>query len=288
MPVSRPKRDIDPDSAIREQLLRDEPEKEAQKSYHTVLEQHVEQAAEEYLRPAGGLLLSSFSAGMDIGFGPFVMAVIATLAAGELPRSVTDLLVALAYTTGFVFVVIGRSALFTEQTTSAVLPVLSRRASVADLLRVWGIVLAGNLAGTVIAAAFIGYVAPRHGIVQVSALAAIASKLLAHPWWIILFSAIAAGWLMGLLAWLVVAARDTISQIAIVVMTTFVIGIAGLHHSIAGAVEVLMAVVAHAGPTLGDFGRFLLAAVVGNAIGGTVFVALLKYGHVRARRFNAV
>jgi len=282
-PVSPPKRDIDPDSATRDELLRDEPEKEAQKSYHTVLEQHVEQAAGEYLRPPGGLLLSSFSAGMDIGFGPFVMAVIATLAAGELSRSVTDLLVAFAYTSGFVFVVIGRSALFTEQTTSAVLPVLSGRASVADLLRVWGIVLAGNLAGTVIVATFIGYIAPRHGIVETSALAGIANKLLAHPWWIILFSAIAAGWLMGLLAWLVVAARDTISQIVAVVMTTFVIGIAGLHHSIAGAVEVLMAVVAHAGPTIGDFGRFLVAAVIGNAIGGTVFVALLKFGHVRAR-----
>jgi formate/nitrite transporter FocA (FNT family) len=32
--------------------------------------------------------------------------------------------------------------------------------------------------------------------------------------------------------------------------------------------------------TLADFGRFLACATLGNAIGGSVFVALLNYGHV--------
>lgn len=34
-------------------------------------------------------------------------------------------------------------------------------------------------------------------------------------------------WLVGLLAWLVIASRDTISRIVIVTLTTFAIGIAG-------------------------------------------------------------
>ena len=42
------------------------------------------------------------------------------------------------YAVGFIFVVLGRSELFTEQTTLAVLPVLNGRASVASLLRGWG------------------------------------------------------------------------------------------------------------------------------------------------------
>ncbi len=32
---------------------------------------------------------------------------------------------------------------------------------------------------------------------------------------------------------------------------------------------------------MADFGRFVLCATLGNALGGTVFVALLKYGHAR-------
>src|SRR3954471_10959759 len=62
-----------------EALARDTPQEDAQKSYHTVLEQHIQRAQEAIERPAAGLLLSSFSAGLDIGFGPFLMAVIATL-----------------------------------------------------------------------------------------------------------------------------------------------------------------------------------------------------------------
>jgi formate/nitrite transporter FocA (FNT family) len=118
----------------------DIPREEPQKSYHTILEQHVRQAQEEIERPAGALLLSGLSAGLDLGFGPFLMAVIATLTAKELPHPVTQILITLAYAVGFIFVVMGRSALFTEQTTSAVLPVLSGRAKLTQLLRLWGLV----------------------------------------------------------------------------------------------------------------------------------------------------
>lgn len=260
----------------------DTPLEQPQKSYHTILEQHVRQANEELERPAIALLLSGLSAGLDLGFGPFLMAVIATLTARELPHSVSRILVSLAYCTGFVFVVVGRSALFTEQTTSAVLPVLSRRANVGQLLRLWGLVLVSNLAGGAIIAAVTSQVAPRLGVVDVDAFNEIAARILNHPWWVMLLGAIAAGWLMGLLAWLVMASRETVSQICIVVLTTFVIGIAGFQHSIAGTIEVLNAVFSGAGPTLADFWQFLLWSVLGNAIGGATFVAVLKFGHVTA------
>lgn len=270
------------DTREHEVLAHDEPTEEAQKSYHTVLEQHVRQAAEELERPAAGLFLSSLSAGLDIGFGPLLMAVIASSMSTILPRPVIELLMALGYTIGFVLVVIGRSALFTEQTTSAVLPVLAKRSTIASIFRLWSIVLIGNLIGGTLIAAFIGIVAPRLGIVAPAELAAIAHKLLAHEWWLMLLSAVAAGWLMGLLAWLVIASRDTISQITIVVATTFIIGIAGLHHSIAGSIEILMAIFAGEQSSIAPYGVFLLWTVVGNALGGVVFVALLKFGHVRA------
>ena len=276
------RKSIAPDESAHEKLARDQPLQEAQKSYHTVLEQHLQQAQDEIERPAGGLFLSSLSAGLDIGFGPLLMAVVATHAAGEVSSLTKELLVSAAYTVGFVLVVVGRSALFTEQTTSAVLPVLARRATVGQLLRLWTIVLIGNMIGCTVIAGVISVLGPELGVIESSAVAEIAGKLLAPAWWVMLLSAVAAGWLMGLLAWLVVAARDTISQIAIVVLTTFVIGICGLHHSIAGTIEVLLAVFMAAGPTLGDYGVFMVWAVLGNALGGAIFVAALKFGHVRS------
>jgi formate-nitrite transporter family protein len=276
------RKNANPDSPQHEALVHDRPREDAQKSYHTVLEQHVQQATEELERPAPGLFLSSLSAGLDIGFGPLLMAVIASSTASVLPRPIVELLMALAYTTGFVLVVIGRSALFTEHTTSAVLPVLAKRAGIEKIFRLWSIVLIGNLIGGTLIAAFIGIIGPRLGVVDPKELGSIAHKLLSHDWWLMLMSAVVAGWIMGLLAWLVVASRETMSQIVVVILTTFVIGSAGLHHSIAGSIEVLMALFADTGVTLGDYGVFILWAVVGNAIGGVVFVALLKFGHVRA------
>lgn len=262
----------------------DIPEEEAQKNYHTVLEQHVRQAQEDIERPAAGLLLSSLSAGLDIGFGPFVMAVIATSAQGTFSRPLTELLMALAYASGFIFVVVGRSALFTEQTTSAVLPVLARRVPIWRLPRLWLLVLAGNLVGGAIIATAAAFLGPRLGIIDAAALGEIAHKLVRHPSSVVFASAVAAGWLMGLLAWLVVASRETTSQILVIVAVTFVIGIASLHHSVAGAIEVLMAVVANAGATLADYARVVFWSVIGNAVGGVVFVALLKFGHVQVSK----
>lgn len=265
-----------------EQRKLDQRQVEPQKNYHTILEQQIQQAREDLERPAKGLLLSGFTAGLDLGLGPFLMCVVLTLVRDELSHAATEFLLASAYSVGFVFVVFGRSALFTEQTTSAVMPVLARRVPARRLFRLWGLVLVANIAGAFIFAALASYLGPRLGAIDIAAMQQIANRLLSHDAWTMFWSAVGAGWLMGLLSWLVVAARDTVSQIVIVWMTTFLIGIAGLHHSIAGSVEILMAVFALHGGQFAEYLRFLALAVVGNAIGGSVFVALLKYGHISA------
>lgn len=284
--------DIDPDPRearrltqvtedAHERLKLDHRLTEPQKNYHTILEQQIQQAREDLERPAAALFLSGFAAGMDLGLGPLLMVVLYTLTA-DLSHAVREIMVASAYSAGFVFVVLGRSALFTEQTTSAVMPVLARRIAPSRLLRLWAIVLAANLVGATVIASIIAFLGPRLGVVDVAAMQAIAQRLLAHDSLSIAASAVLAGWLMGLLSWLVVAARDTVSQLFIVWLTTFLIGIVGLHHCIAGTVEILMAVLTPGGPPLAEFWRFLVLAVIGNAVGGSVFVALLKFGHVSA------
>ncbi len=102
-----------------------------------------------------------------------------------------------------------------------------------------------------------------------------------HPALAIFLSGILAGWLMGLLSWLVAAGRDTISQIVVVWLVTTVIGYIGLHHVVLGSVEVFAGAFAGQGVGPEDIGRFLLWATLGNTLGGVVFVAILKYGLAR-------
>lgn len=86
-----------------------------QKSYRTILYQEIIAGLAELKRPTGGLLLSSLSAGLDIGFSLLLMAVMLSAVAGRLSDPVTDILVANMYSVGFILVILGRSELFTEQ-----------------------------------------------------------------------------------------------------------------------------------------------------------------------------
>jgi formate/nitrite transporter FocA (FNT family) len=52
-------------------------------------------------------------------------------------------------------------------------------------------------------------------------------------------SAIVAGWLMGLLNWLINSVKNSLTRIFLIFMITGVIGFGGFHHSIVGNIEVL-------------------------------------------------
>src|SRR6476661_2218086 len=96
---------------------------EPQKSYETILEQEIAVGLTELERPAMALLLSGLSAGLDVSLGLLLMAVVRTLTDGVLSKPVSEILIALTYASGFLFVILGRTELFTEHTTLAVLPV---------------------------------------------------------------------------------------------------------------------------------------------------------------------
>ena len=261
-------------------------ELEPKKASEQILRHEIQEGRSAIERPLGGLFVSALSAGLDIGFSLFLMAVMMSRLDDALPRVVIEILIANMYAVGFIFVVLGRSELFTEQTTLAVLPVLNRKASLAGLARTWAIVYVGNLLGAALFAALALLIGPALGIIKRPVFGDIAWSMTGHSAEVIFLSAVLAGWLMGLLSWLVAAARDTISQIAIVWLIATVIGFSHLHHVVVGSVEVLAGVFAEERVKLGDYGHFLLWTTLGNAAGGPFFVAFIKYGH--AIQGNAV
>ncbi len=251
---------------------------DAAKPAATILRQEISSGTAQLERPATGLLLSSLSAGLDLGFGPAIMATMRGAAAGN--GLTLRLALAFGYSIGFVIVVLGRSELFTEHTTLAVLPLLSHQTTLRKVARLWSIVYVGNLAGGVLFAALVGSVGRHLNLFTAANLDTIALTLTAAGPWTMFESAIVAGWMMGLVSWLVTAARDTMSQIILIVLLTGAIAFLRLHHCIAGSIEVVLSVF-YGSTTAASALRFLIVATLGNVVGGTIFVALIKYGHVR-------
>jgi formate/nitrite transporter FocA (FNT family) len=248
------------------------------KSSGAIMLAEVREAVTALEMPVGRLLVSGLSAGLELGFSLFVLATVRSVLDGVAPAWATDLLAAAVYPFGFIIVVLGRSELFTEQTSLAVLPLLSGETTVRRVAGLWAVVLVANIVGAAIfalAATPMGIVG---GIIKPESLDSIVRYKAAIPWWQIFWSAVLAGWLMGLLSWLVAAGRETISQIVIVWMIAGAIGLAHMNHAISGTTEVLSAVF-WGSATAWQFGKFLLWTVLGNSFGGAVLVALLKFGH---------
>jgi formate/nitrite transporter FocA (FNT family) len=251
-----------------------------QASAPEILESVIESAQHEMQRGTAGLLLSGLSAGLDIGFGPLLMAVVLTVSEGGYGDLGTELLLASAYSVGFIFVIVARSELFTEHTTLAVMPVLDNRESLGSLGRLWGLIWFSNVVGGAVFALVVVVLMPNLGVANAEAFVTIARKMVSHePQWLFV-AGILAGWLMGLLAWLITAAKGTTSRLLVIWIVTASIGMLHLPHSIAGNVEVLFGLFISAEITVLDYATFLGIATVGNVVGGSVFVSLLKYGHV--------
>lgn len=250
------------------------------KPYQTILDQEVEQAQEELGRPAAGLFLSGLLAGFGVSVSALLVAVILSTQGGAAPTLSAELLAATAYATGFILVIMGRTDLFTEYTTMAILPVLVGRAGIARLLRLWGLVFVANVLGAAGFAALAAQLGPRLGVVEAPVFAQLAHELVDLPWWVIVLSSSLSGWLMGLLAWLLGAARDTTSQVLFIWLVAGAIGLLHLHHSITGTAEVVAGVLTAPGLTLASFGHFLLWTTLGNVLGSVVFAVLIRHSVV--------
>lgn len=248
----------------------------ALKPYKEMLVGELHEGISTYERSSLGLLVSSISAGIDLSFSVLLIVIAHSLlaGAGEATLTFTE---AMLYPVGFVFVVLGRAELFTEQTTLAIVPVLHGRASLRSLCWLWATVYVGNLLGMAAMIALFSVLGPELELATSSDIEQVAAGVLHRSGWVILLSGALAGWLVGLLSWLLTATRDTVSQIVLVWLVAMVIGLGGLHHSIVGAGEVLGGVLAGSRTSIVDFVHFLWWVTVGNVLGGFVFALLLKY-----------
>lgn len=244
-----------------------------------VLENAIDHGLEQLKRSILSLALSSMGAGLILGFTVMAVAVMSTLTAPLGNPMFLRLSMAVVYPLGFIVCIMVGTQLFTEHTATAVYPVLSGKADLKKLGRLWAIVIVGNLIGAAFSAGLLTLseevIRAHDGYVHLG------RHLLDYSAGPLLISSMLAGWLMALGGWLVLVTSPALSQMFCIYTVTFLIGLGGLHHSIAGSVE-LFAYIFMGGPVTAHEGfRFLGIALLGNTIGGSVFVACFNYIHIR-------
>jgi formate/nitrite transporter FocA (FNT family) len=232
----------------------------------------------ELARSAVALAWSALAAGLSMGFS----ALIPALLRAALPDAPWRGLVSgLGYPVGFFIVILARQQLFTENTLTAVLPVMSdpgwRR--LVQLLRLWGIVLAGNLVGVAVFAWAIGSM-PVLDAATHRELLAMGRELLANSGSQMFTKGIVAGWLIATMVWMVPAAEH--ARALVILLLMWLIAIGGFSHIIVGSAEVSY-LVFHGGlPLSAALRDFVLPVLAGNVVGGSVMFALICHAQVRS------
>ncbi|HBM3026366.1 TPA: formate/nitrite transporter family protein [Klebsiella oxytoca] len=241
---------------------------------HEVIRQEGEKELE---RDAMALLWSAIAAGLSMG-ASLVAKGIFHVHLSELPGGF--LLENLGYTFGFVIVILARQQLFTENTVTAVLPIMHKPtlSNIGLLLRLWGVVLAGNLIGTAIAAwAF--DVMPVFDEPTREAFLKISLKVMQNPPLEMFANAIISGWLVATMVWMFPAAGS--AKIIVIILMTWLIALADTTHIVVGSVEIFYLVFKGTLPWQEFIWPFALPTLAGNICGGTFIFALLSHAQIR-------
>jgi formate/nitrite transporter FocA (FNT family) len=224
-------------------------------------------------RPLPELAATAFVGGFDVAFGIAAYA----LAAGVADGRVGQVTGAIAFGIGFVFVVVGRSELFTE---NFLIPVAGLERNDArswlKLGELWTFALVLNIVGGVVLA----LVLTSQGVLREGAdrpLVELAEHIAGYSTLTSLLSALVAGALMTLMTWFVEGAADSIGvRIVMAWVTGAVIALGAFNHAIVSTIEFVFAMRYDADIDVSQLLANLGLAVGGNLVGGLLFVTFVR------------
>jgi formate-nitrite transporter family protein len=262
---------------------KDEAEERSAPEGSVVYEAIRREGESELDRSTSALAWSGLAAGLSMGFSFAGKAVLEH----HLPNAEwAPLLTNFGYAFGFLIVILGRQQLYTENTLTVILPFLMQKKGsvLANIARLWTVVLLANLAGAFAFAAVMARTAAVSPGVRES-MRHLGEKAMEPAFATLLLRGIFAGWLIALMVWLLPFAEQL--RVVVIILLTYLVGIAEFPHIVAGAVDVFF-LVAEGTTTFGAaLGGFIVPVLLGNTIGGVTLVALL--GHLQfAARGEAV
>ncbi|MCZ4060584.1 formate/nitrite transporter family protein [Pantoea sp. LMR881] len=268
----------DVDSDEKEEGTDIEVDEEALPSRAAAIHEEIRQDGEKELeRDAMALLWSAIAAGLSMGASLMAKGIFQVHLDG-VPGAF--LLENLGYTFGFVIVIMARQQLFTENTVTAVLPVMHKPtlSNASLLLRLWGVVLLGNLIGTALAALAFAEM-PIFDDATRQAFTAISQKVMEKTPGEMFANAVISGWIIATMVWMFPYAGS--AKLFVIIMMTWLVALGDLAHIVVGSVETLYLVFSGAIPWQEFFWPFALPTLLGNITGGTLIFALISHAQIR-------
>jgi formate/nitrite transporter FocA (FNT family) len=224
-------------------------------------------------RPAIELAATALVGGFDVAFGVAAYALAERTVAG----GAQQLVGAVAFGIGFVFIVVGRSELFTE---NFLIPVAGlardRLGSWAKLGELWAVALVLNILGGVLVVVIL----TSHGVLPSGSdrpLVRLAEHIAGHSTLTSFLSALVAGALMTLMTWFVEGAADSLGvRIVMAWITGALILLGTFNHAIVSTLELVFGMRYGANVDVSQLLANLGLAVAGNLVGGLVFVTFVR------------
>lgn len=220
------------------------------------------------------LVSNGFIAGFTIIFGISALGTIhAVLEPAYGP--IVEIVGALAFPIGLVFLVVGRAELFSENFFDPVVAVVESRKSgmVLRLVRLWGITFVLNLVGGALFALILSV----DGVLPsgtAGALNKIAEDTVGGGVWAGFAKAIAGGALVTLLSFLLNAVNSVGSRIAMAYMAGFLLSLGPFEHVIVAALYMFFGILFGAEVGSASVAETVLVVTIGNLLGGLGLVTL--------------
>lgn len=246
-----------------------------------IWEEGIDEGERRLTRGWGALVATAFAGGADIVFGVLALVVLTGGLKAALPEPTAHVLASVGLGFGFALVVVGRAELFTENFLIPVGTVFARRASVASLMRLWGISLVVNYLGIAVFVAIFSVAGVLEGA-SLEAVGTTADTLGDRELLPSLLSAIAAGAIMTLFTWVVAAADGTTGRVLASLIVGFILAAPTLNHAVISFSEMLFGIFAGtADSAWGDLAGTVGVAIAGNLIGGVLLVFPTRLAQVR-------
>ncbi|EJG0602446.1 hypothetical protein E7W39_09805 [Cronobacter sakazakii] len=242
------------------------------------IHEHIRQDGEKEMeRDAMALFWSAIAAGLSMGASLLAKGIFHVHLEG-IPGGF--LLESLGYTFGFIIVIMARQQLFTENTVTAVLPVMQNPTgtNMLLLLRLWGVVLLGNIIGTGLAALAFEFM-PIFDEATRDAFVTIGMEVMHNSPGEMFANAIISGWIIATMVWMFPSAGA--AKIVVIILMTWLIALGNTTHIVVGTVEILYLVFNGTIHWSEFFWPFALPTLAGNIIGGTFIFALLSHAQIR-------
>ena len=236
------------------------------------------QGNQELERSVAALWWSALAAGLTMGLSLMGMGLLNShLPDGEGFKVIASF----GYCAGFLAVILARQQLFTENTLTAVLPIMSKPTpgNFARLFRLWSIVLVGNLCGTLLVA-YVMLHLPIFDTKTDLAFLDIGRKVMENDASKMFAKGIISGWMIATMVWMIPSMES--AKMWIIILITYFMALGDFTHIVVGSVEVSYLVFAGELPWKDYWLVFAGPTLVGNIIGGSFIFALISHAQIRS------